>query len=624
MIFMSRKLLYSLLLSLCCLPAAFAQQKQKFTIESFERDLLDLSARDPHYEKRDGSGARYAIIKVRATNPEDDLSAYNFNFGMLDHKVEERDGVLWVYVQCNAKRVNVTREGYFPIHDYDLQTTIEEGANYKMTISTEARRVYSQMVRFNVTPADANAVVTMYGTKQDSLKVYLEIDARTGSVAKAFEYGTYHYEVIASDYYTSRGSFTLGNKDLTHEETINLRANFANITLIGQNRDSICINGEFKGILNWTGKLASGDYTIECRAKNHTTASKTISVQVGNDQTITLPAAVPITGTLSITSVPLEADISIDGESYGQTPKNVEIVIGNHLVTVSKQGYEPASQTVWVNENEMSELNPTLNENKNECNVTINSVPQGALLYIDGMTMGSTPYTGRLKFGLHTIALYSDDYETFRQVINIESSKPEYYTFGLTKAKKYEVKVKRSSKIKDAWFYSDIEPNQFYCGLSADYTGKTFGVGFEMGGFINNWNIEGSSLIHPNCGMNPVGSSNDEISYISLGFKFGYGFTVSSKIRLTPQIGVKWANYYAGGDEYNYTDVDEYGENNWCATFGIRAEWAFSDIFCLALTPEASVAVIKNDIFWDIAKESKKMKALLTGIGVRLGIYLTL
>ena len=106
---------------------ASAQQKQKFSVANFEYDPFDMAAQSA---KLDGSGNRYAIIKVSSTNPDDDLKEYTFNFGNLRSFVEEHDNELWVYVQKNAKTVTITRNGYVPVNRYDLKTTIEKPIHY--------------------------------------------------------------------------------------------------------------------------------------------------------------------------------------------------------------------------------------------------------------------------------------------------------------------------------------------------------------------------------------------------------------------------------------------------------------------------------------------------------------
>ena len=76
------RLLAVLLLVSIALPA-MAQQKQKFHIESFSENSFDMSGHEKPTSRDDGTGMLYAIIKVRSTNPDDDLRAYDLDFDYL-------------------------------------------------------------------------------------------------------------------------------------------------------------------------------------------------------------------------------------------------------------------------------------------------------------------------------------------------------------------------------------------------------------------------------------------------------------------------------------------------------------------------------------------------------------
>ena len=125
--------LMTLLLFFTEIVSAFGQQL-RFHVKNFALTQSDLTARSDQYKKIDGSGSLYAIIKVSGEEG-DKLSEYQFNFGNMNHIVEEHDGLLWIYVQKNAKRVSISRSGYLPLRNYDLRTTIEAGKTYVMHLS---------------------------------------------------------------------------------------------------------------------------------------------------------------------------------------------------------------------------------------------------------------------------------------------------------------------------------------------------------------------------------------------------------------------------------------------------------------------------------------------------------
>ena len=109
-----------LLLLFAVLPAA-AQEMQTFHVESFVENQFDMSAHEKPTSRDDGTGKLYAIIKVRSTDPKDDLKAYELDFDYLKDVQEMHDGILWVYVQYGAKTVTIKREGFYTVERYNLK-----------------------------------------------------------------------------------------------------------------------------------------------------------------------------------------------------------------------------------------------------------------------------------------------------------------------------------------------------------------------------------------------------------------------------------------------------------------------------------------------------------------------
>lgn len=54
----------------------------------------------------------------------------------------------------------------------------------------------------------------------------------------------------------------------------------------------------------------------------------------------TAPAATPTTAKLSVTSTPDGADIEMDGSFVGNTPSDIDVLAGEHTVTVKRNGFQ--------------------------------------------------------------------------------------------------------------------------------------------------------------------------------------------------------------------------------------------------------------------------------------------
>ncbi len=357
-----RKITLLLLLLLLALPVA-AQQKPSFHIVGFEENSFDMSAREKPTSRDDGTGTLYSIIKVRSTNPDDDLKAYDFDFGYLKDVQELHDDILWVYVQNGAKTVTINREGYHTVERYNLKTTLQPGKVYDLTLSPEEQRIKKQMVMFRITPADAGAIVMYCAPGFNGDRMFGRSDG-DGVVSKSLAVGSYSYKVISENYHTSEGVFTLDNIAQTHIETVILRANSSKITLNAGEGVDIYIDGVNVGVDKWTGNLSEGSYNIECRKAGHKNSYKSLTVVEGEDIVVELPRPTPLTGVLALSSTPWDARIFVDGKDCGRTPRNVtDLLVGEHKVEVVKDGYDTAVFNVVIYENETTTQSVVLQSN---------------------------------------------------------------------------------------------------------------------------------------------------------------------------------------------------------------------------------------------------------------------
>ena len=81
-----------------CATYSVAQNLREFSVVSFSEKPFDTAARDERYKIIDGNGELFSIVKLVSNNPDDDLHAYSFDFGLCESRVKEVDGDVWVYV----------------------------------------------------------------------------------------------------------------------------------------------------------------------------------------------------------------------------------------------------------------------------------------------------------------------------------------------------------------------------------------------------------------------------------------------------------------------------------------------------------------------------------------------
>ena len=565
-----------------CPMSVKAQQKQKFDIVKFELNQLDGTASNAQYKKIDGSGNLYAIIKVRATGEDTGgLNEFLFNFNSLKSIVEDKGDELWVYVQKNAKVVTISREGYTPVHNFDLKMTLQAGKTYNMEIATYGRmdpsvvsKLNVQMLQFRVTPATSGLVV-MY--RQEGADEY-ELFGQTGNdgvVGKNLSFGTYEYKVMSNSFFTSTGRVKLYDSEKVHVENVNLKGNLSEFNVLAPTGANIYIDNEFKGKGSWKGSLPNGSYILECRQEGFRTSTQQITVEPGatKDYVINLT---PITGIISVASNPAGATVLIDGVESGTTPCNIKNVLtGTRKLTVTKQGYNPVSTEIYVEESKMSKMNFVLDDG---LLVSVNSNPSGAQLFIDGEYKQLTPFSANVTPGKHLVELKHKGYKTYKENVLFNKNNPTHY-----------------AKLKDSMMSYYFQANCQY-GLN-----KSLLPGVSIGAYYKNFNAQFDYYFGEECVIDEWEDEYEHsVNYI--GLRLGYGVKLASCVRLTPQLGCGYVNIGEGVDREHFYCYC-YGVEGVYGTLALRAEYGILPWLSVSLTPEYRFTISDNeDIYSDCFK----------------------
>ena len=340
------------------LLTVFAVHAQNLSVESFRMDIKDLTANTAGTTVLDQNGEKCALIKVETTQ-----TGFSFNTGSLGvMKTEQHVGEIWVYVPEGVKRITISHQQLGILRDYELGETVKRARTYILKLITgEVHTVVkkartSQYVVFQLQPA--NAVVMLNGEM---------LATQDGTATKMMKFGTYDYQVQAPDYLPQMGKVTVNDPKQKHVVSVSLKPNFTSVTLTADNNAEIWVNGDKKGTGSWTGPLGAGTYEFETRLAGHRSASQTRDITVSSEPiSIRLQSPTPIYGEADISSSPAMADIYIDGTKRGQTPQLIDqLLIGQHQLRLSKQGYADYSGTININEGETASVNATMNKGAN-------------------------------------------------------------------------------------------------------------------------------------------------------------------------------------------------------------------------------------------------------------------
>ncbi len=212
--------------------------------------------------------------------------------------------------------------------------------------------------------------------------------------------GTHTVRVMKDMYKMKEQPFTVSDGQTTNA-TINMDANFVNVTLDTDSDADIYVDEEYKGKGRWTGRLSDGLHNFEARKANHRTTKKSLDLVLGENVTVTLDNPQAINGSLDVNSSPMSAEIYIDGKHYGQTPNFInDVLIGTHELKLEKSGCATLTKTITIKENETLTINEKLQTGKE---ITIYTDQSGDKIYVDGNYVGTSPITSNLTYGSHNI-----------------------------------------------------------------------------------------------------------------------------------------------------------------------------------------------------------------------------
>jgi serine/threonine protein kinase len=140
-------------------------------------------------------------------------------------------------------------------------------------------------------------------------------------------------------------------------------------------------------------------------------------------------------GSATITSVPSEASVILDGQDTGRkTPTQLEdLSIGkSYKIRVEKENFNPAEKEIQITSAEPIAVNLVLPEPKGIVNI-ITDPPGAAIMVDDKLTGLVSPVTlESLSIGKDIkITLQKPGYENFEQTINLTSTKPQQISMRL-------------------------------------------------------------------------------------------------------------------------------------------------------------------------------------------------
>jgi hypothetical protein len=173
-----------------------------------------------------------------------------------------------------------------------------------------------------------------------------------------------------------------------------------------------------------------GDFTINLRNLLHQQPPENwVSSNILEYQVVRPYYASEKVGSVMAISFPRGAEVYLDNEYYGISPKRIEDVqIGQYLLEFVMPGYEIWSKTVTVSSNLTTQMEANLVPVEAYGEISLTCDQPNALIFVDGIEYGKTTapkgtfIISDIKAGYHELTVMkpgSQEYRTWTQTVKV-------------------------------------------------------------------------------------------------------------------------------------------------------------------------------------------------------------
>lgn len=349
-------------------------------------------------------------------------------------------------------------------------------------------------------------------------------------------------------------------------------------------------------------ELSFGTYTYKVESEGYYPQEGQVIVADSlHKQSLIINNLRPRLGKLSLHLSPIFAIATVDGKQVNNTSLSpIELQIGQHVVQVVADGYREETKVVTIQETQTTVLQIQLSQ---VADYQITSKPSGAQVYLDGGDVGITPCTVTLASGTYDLRATLYRHKDYEKPLTFNSSTPQI-----------QVQLK---EIQNYW-------NECYIEAGVN-VGSYIAYGVTIGGFVKNINLEGAIRTSASKSEYIYWGGNitdpQQAQYtprIDVRCEGGYGFSMGTRVRITPQLGVKFLKLEETVSNRSYTVAD--GANVWCGVGAVRCSVALGNVLKLSVTPEYTIALSKSNGFELLSQASPTIQDWSNGASVKLGL----
>ncbi len=284
--------------------------------------------------------------------------------------VEESDGGQFFILRTDAADATLSIDGgtASAITDGAANVFLDYG-EHSYTVSAPLYQSVSGTVKIADERIDTTVVLQPnfgYFTLSSTPSARVELNGievgTTPYTSPRLTLGDYTVRLYSSGYETRTRTVSLTEPGETVVVEESLLNNSLRVSLYTPLSDAnLTVNGEVKGQGSWQGYLLPGEYLVTATKEGYRESKKRVVIDRNSSLDITIDAPSPMYGKFRVNSSQIDVEVAIDGKVVGVAPDIFsEILVGNHTVTYTRNGYVTKTEQITVEEGKIAQASVSL------------------------------------------------------------------------------------------------------------------------------------------------------------------------------------------------------------------------------------------------------------------------
>ena len=235
----------------------------------------------------------------------------------------------------------------------------------------------------------------------------------TPLVLEEIEPGLHDIALVTDRYLTWETEVTIEGRRVEQSVSATLEPAWAEVTLSSSpDGANILVDDKILGVTPATVEVLQGERTLALSKPGYKQWQSALSVEAGIDQALDEVMLVKSDGTVSITTTPAGANVTINERYQGQSPLSVVLPPGQaYQVLLTRAGYEPETRRINVEPEQDVALNVNLDPVVGVIRLRV--TPEDSELFVDGKSMGPPVERLTLTASRHTIEVRKPGFATY-------------------------------------------------------------------------------------------------------------------------------------------------------------------------------------------------------------------